>query len=89
MQQTEQKRGEELAKIAAASFALVPSLSVSFARFALPYHHHLKEEYEDKAGRMADRRGAAMVLFLPVFPFLLAFVLSLYIIRYNIIKISN
>ena len=32
--QTEQKRGEELAKIAAASFALVPSLPVSFA---LPY----------------------------------------------------
>ena len=32
--QTEQKRGEELAKIAAASFSLVPSLPVSFA---LPY----------------------------------------------------
>ena len=32
--QTEQKRGEELAKIAAASFALVPSLPVSFA---MPY----------------------------------------------------
>ena len=27
--------------------------------------HHLKEENEDDAGRMADRRGAALVLFLP------------------------
>ena len=32
--------------------------------FALPYHHHLKEENEDgdEAGRMADRRGAALLL---------------------------
>ena len=52
--------------------------------------HHLKEENEDDAGRMSDRRGAALVLFLPVrsvsllFPSLFAFVLSLYIIRYVI-----
>ena len=35
------------------------------------------EEDEDEAGRMADRRGAAL-------PFTFAFVLSLYIIRYII-----
>ena len=44
--------------MSAASFALVLSLSVSFA---LPYHHHLKEEdeeeEEDEAGMMAGRRG--------------------------------
>ena len=49
-----------------------------------------ENEDEDEAGRMADRRGAALVLFLPVrsvpllFPSLFAFVLSLYIIRYVI-----
>ena len=47
----------------------------------------MKEDNEDEAGRMADRRGAALVLFLPgrsvplLFPSLFTFVLSLYIIR--------
>ena len=62
--------------------------SWSVVSFALP--HHLKEENEDEAGRIAGRRGASLVLFLPVrsvsllFPSLFAFVLSLYIIRYVI-----
>ena len=62
--------------------------SWSVVSFALP--HHLKEENEDEAGRIAGRRGAALVLFLPVrsvsllFPSLFAFVLSLYTIRYVI-----
>lgn len=62
------------------------SWSVVF--FALP--HHMKEEDEDEAGRMAYRRCAALVLFLPVrsvpliFPSMFAFVLSIYIIRYII-----
>ena len=38
--------------------------SLSFFRLlvgsALP--HHMKEENEDEAGRMADRRGAALLL---------------------------
>ena len=61
------------------------SLSSCFVCSAL--HHHMKEENEDEAGRMADRRGAALVLFLPgqsvhlLFPSLFTFVLSLYIIR--------
>ena len=35
------------------------SLSSCFVCSALP--HHMKEENEDEAGRMADRRGAAML----------------------------
>ena len=41
------------------------SLSLFFVcSFAMPYHHHMKEENEDgdDAGRMADRRGAALSL---------------------------
>ena len=59
---TEERRGtvEEVGGI------LRPgSLSFCFVcLFALPYPHHLKEENEDgdEAGRMADRRGAALVL---------------------------
>ena len=62
------------------------SLSSCFVCSSIP--HHLKEE--DEAGRMADSRGSALVLSFPVwsvpllFPFLFAFVLSLYIIRYVI-----
>ena len=61
------------------------SLSSCFVCSAL--HHHMKEENEDEAGRMADSRGAALVLFLPGwsdplhFHSLFVFVLSLYIIR--------
>ena len=49
--------------MSAASFALVLSLFF-VCSFALPYPHHLKEENEDEdeAGRMADRRGAALSL---------------------------
>ena len=41
--------------------------SISFlfvCSFAMPYPHHLKEENEDgdEAGRMSDRRGAALLL---------------------------
>ena len=36
--------------------------SWSVVSFALP--HHLKEENEDEAGRIAGRRGVALVLFL-------------------------
>ena len=81
------RRGEELAKMAAASFALV----LSSYSVCSSLTHHLKEENEneDEAGRMADCLGAALVLSLPVrsvhllFPSLFAFVLSLYIIRYR------
>ena len=62
MQQTEQKRGEELAKMAAASFALVLSLFVFCLLFCSSPHHHLKEEDEDEAGRIAERRGDALWL---------------------------
>ena len=61
------------------------SLSSCFVCSAL--HHHMKEENEDEAGRMADSRGAALVLFFPGwsdplhFHSLFVFVLSLYIIR--------
>ena len=61
------------------------SLSSCFVCSALP--HHMKEDNEDEAGRMADRRGAALSLFLPGwsdplhFHSLFVFVLSLYIIR--------
>ena len=45
--------------MSAASFALVPSLPV-FVCSALP--HHMKEEDEDTAGMIAERRGAALLL---------------------------
>ena len=41
------------------------SLSLFFVcSFAMPYHHHMKEENEDgdEAGRMSYRRGAALLL---------------------------
>ena len=39
------------------------SLSLFFVcSFAMPYHHHMKEENEDEAGRMSDRRFAALLL---------------------------
>ena len=85
---TEERRGtgEDVGGILRPGF-----LSFCFVcSFALPYHHHLKEEDEDedKAGRMEDRIGSAMVPFLPgrsipsLFPSLFAFVFSLYIIMY-------
>ena len=56
-------RREERAKMSAASFALVLSLFF-VCSFAMPYHHHMKEENEDgdEAGRMSYRRGAALLL---------------------------
>ena len=39
---------------------LPSSFSSCFVCSALP--HHMKEENEDEAGRMADRRGAALLL---------------------------
>ena len=66
--------GEERAKWSAESFALVLSLpSPSACSFALPCPYYLKEgkegkeEDEPEAGRMADRRGAALPFCLLLF----------------------
>ena len=58
---TEERRGtgEEVDGI------LRPGSLSSWSVVSLALPHHLKEENEDEAGRMADCRGAALVLFLP------------------------
>ena len=62
-QQTKQKRGEELAKMAAAFFALVLSLPVLSAPLLFPSSPpEGLNGTEDEAGKMADRRGAALLL---------------------------
>ena len=61
--QTEQKRCEELAKMEAAFFALVLSLPVLFAPLLFPSSPPEGwDGKEDEAGKMADRRGAALLL---------------------------
>ena len=89
-QQTERKRGEELARMSAASFAQVLSLLVLFAPLIFPSSPPDGwDGEEDEAGMMSERRCAALVLFLPglsvplLFPSLFIFVIYLYIIRYR------
>ena len=61
-QQTERKRGEELARMSAASFALVLSSFPSACSFALSYPHHLKEGRGRGGGRggQDDRQPEAL-----------------------------
>ena len=56
-------RREERAKMSAASFALVLSLPVMFAPLLFPSSPpEGLDGKEDEAGKMADRRGAALLL---------------------------